>query len=119
METIKLPVNMGGEISPALMNMLLDKASRALGYQVNQIDGIYSVSVHSPKYSGTSRCMSKCSIELAASQNGMGSERVTLSSIPASSKAMALCTTRHCAHTGAKWTHRGIIRYTTSALATA
>lgn len=78
METIKLPVNMGGEISPALMNMLLDKASRALGYQVNQIDGIYSVSVHSPKYSGTSRCMSKCSIELAASQNGMGSERVTL-----------------------------------------
>lgn len=78
METVKLPVNMGGEISPALMNMLLDKASRALGYQVNQIDGIYSVSVHSPKYSGTSRCMSKCSIELAASQNGMGSERVTL-----------------------------------------
>ena len=78
METVKLPVNMGGEISPALMNMLLDKASRALDYQVNQIDGIYSVSVHSPKYSGTSRCMSKCSIELAASQNGMGSERVTL-----------------------------------------
>ena len=50
METIKLPVNMGGEISPALMNMLLDKASRALSYQVNQIDGIYSVSVHSDVY---------------------------------------------------------------------
>ena len=78
METVKLPVNMGGEISPALMNMLLDKASRALGYQVNQIDGIYSVSVHSPKYSGTSRCMSKCSIELAVSQSGAGSERVSL-----------------------------------------
>ena len=31
METIKLPVNMGGEISPALMNMLLDKASREIG----------------------------------------------------------------------------------------
>ena len=78
METVKLPVNMGGEISPALMNMLLDKASRALGYQVNQIDGIYSVSLHTPKHSGTSRCMSKCSIELAASQSGSDSRSVAL-----------------------------------------
>ena len=69
-EVIRIPVNMNGEVSQSVMNLLINKASAALGYNVTQIDAIQSVDLHTPKYSGTSRCMTKCTIRLTASQGG-------------------------------------------------
>lgn len=77
-ETISIPVNQAGSITPALMNMLLYKASSALGYSVNQINNISDVYLHSPKYSNTTRCMSKCTITLTVSQSGANAADVTI-----------------------------------------
>ena len=77
-ETISIPINMPGSITPALMTMLLSKASSALGYTVNQIDSITNVSLHSPKYSNTTRCLSKCTISLIVSQSGSNPAEVSL-----------------------------------------
>lgn len=78
METIKIPINMPGSISQNLMNMLLTKASSALGYSVNQINSISSVELHDPKYSGTTRCMNKCTITFTVSQSGANAQTVNL-----------------------------------------
>ena len=78
METISLPINKAGSITPALMTMLLSKASSALGYSVNQINAISDVSVHTPKYKNTTRCMSKCTIVLTVSQSGANAAEVSL-----------------------------------------
>lgn len=77
-ETISLPINQAGSITPALMTMLLSKASSSLGYSVNQIDAISGASVHTPKYNNTTRCMSKCTIDLTVSQNGANPAAVSL-----------------------------------------
>jgi len=78
METIKIPINMAGSISQNLMSMMLSKASKALGYSVNQINSISSVELHDPKYSGTTRCMDKCTITFTASQSGSNAQTVKL-----------------------------------------
>ncbi|MBQ3132614.1 MAG: SH3 domain-containing protein [Clostridia bacterium] len=77
-ETISIPINMPGSITPALMAMLLSKATGALGYTVNQIDSISDVSLHTPKYKNTTRCMSKCTITLTVSQSGANPAEVSL-----------------------------------------
>ncbi len=77
-ETISIPINKAGSITPAFMNMLLYKASSALGYSVNQINAISDVYLHSPKYSNTTRCMGKCTITLTVSQSGSSPAEVTL-----------------------------------------
>jgi len=69
-ETISFPINMPGSITPALMSMLLSKATQQTGYSVNQINSITDVSVHTPKYKNTTRCMSKCTVSMVVSQSG-------------------------------------------------
>ncbi len=76
-ETISIPINMAGSITPALMTMLLSKASGALGYTVNQIDSISGVDLHTPKYSNTTRCLSKCTITYTVSQSGSNPTEIT------------------------------------------
>ncbi len=78
MEIIQIPVGTSGSINPALMNMLLYKASQATGITMTQIDQIYSVSMDTPKYAGQTRNLSQCNISYLTSCSGSNAQTINL-----------------------------------------
>lgn len=58
-EIVYLPINSQGTISTEMYEFMCQKAANALGEEISGINVIRSVEMHTPKYKGTSRNMTK------------------------------------------------------------
>ncbi len=61
-ETVKIPIRSSGTVSQGLYNLLVAKAYAAAGVQPTAVNEIKSADVHTPKFSGTTRNMSRVTV---------------------------------------------------------